>query len=336
MSKRALITGVTGQDGSYLAELLLAKGYTVHGMIRRSSGFNTARVDHLLADPTLAERFLLHHGDMLEGSRLRSLIESIEPDEVYHLAAQSHVQVSFSEPEFTADAVAMGAVRLLEVLRDVCGKYDRSIRLYNAGSSEMFGSAAPPQCEKTAFHPRSPYAVSKVASHWFAVNYRESYSLFIANGILFNHESPRRGETFVTRKITRAIGRIVTGAQKEMVLGNLDARRDWGFAGDYVEAMWRMLQLEEPDDFVVATNESHSVREFLEHAFRRVGLRWEDHVRTDPRYLRPAEVDHLRGDASKALRLLGWKPNTSFESLVHMMVDHDVALAERERQLVGA
>ena len=333
MSRRALITGVTGQDGSYLAELLLMKGYTVHGMIRRSSSFNTARVDHLLADPVLTGRFTLHQGDMLEGSRLRSLIEAVEPDEIYHLAAQSHVQVSFSEPEFTADAVAMGAVRLLEVVRDICGKYGRSIRLYNAGSSEMFGSAAPPQHEATAFHPRSPYAVSKVASHWFAVNYRESYGLFIANGILFNHESPRRGETFVTRKITRAVGRIVAGTQKELVLGNLEAKRDWGFAGDYVEAMWRMLQHIQPDDFVVATGESHSVREFLEHAFGRVGLNWEDHVRTDPRYLRPAEVDYLCGDAGKALRVLGWKPSTSFETLVHGMVDHDVALATRERQL---
>ncbi len=328
--KRALITGVTGQDGSYLAEFLLEKGYEVHGVVRRASTFNTSRLDHLLARPDLHERFGLHHGDMLEGSRLRTLLGVVDPDEVYHLAAQSHVRVSFDEPEYTADAIALGAVRLLEAVRDHQSRSGKKIRLYNAGSSEMFGSTAPPQSETTLFHPRSPYAVSKVASHWFAVNYRESYGLFVANGILFNHESPRRGETFVTRKITRAVGRIVAGTQQTLTLGNLDAKRDWGFAGDYVEAMWLMLQQEQPDDFVVATGTAHSVRDFLDAAFGRVKLDWTEFVRTDPRYLRPSEVDFLQGDPAKARRVLGWAPRTSFTQLVESMVDSDVELARRE------
>ncbi|MBM4194105.1 MAG: GDP-mannose 4,6-dehydratase [Gemmatimonadetes bacterium] len=331
LPKRALITGVTGQDGSYLAELLLDKGYTVHGLIRRSSSFNTSRIDHLLSNDALQGRFVCHHADMTEGSRLRTLIDAIEPDEIYHLAAQSHVKVSFSEPEFTLNVIAMGSVRLFEAVRDHCEKVGRAIRVYNAGSSEMFGSAPAPQDESTVFHPRSPYAVSKVAAHWLAVNARESYGLFIANGVLFNHESPRRGETFVTRKITRAVGRIAIGTQKGLVLGNLNAERDWGFAGDYVDAMWRIVQQPKADDFVIATGESHSVRQFLAHAFGHVGLRWEDHVTVDPRYFRPAEVDALCGDASKAQRDLGWRPSTGFEALVGLMVDHDLDLAMRER-----
>ncbi len=328
--KRALITGITGQDGSYLAEFLLAKGYEVHGVVRRSSSFNTGRIDHLLSNEELRTRCRLHYGDMIEGTRLRSLVEEILPDEVYHLAAQSHVRVSFDEPEYTADAIAVGAIRLLEAVRDVERLSGKKMRLYNAGSSEMFGAAPAPQSEATQFHPRSPYAVSKVASHWYGINYRESYGLFVANGILFNHESPRRGENFVTRKITRAVGRIVAGTQRTIALGNLNAKRDWGFAGDYVEAMWLMLQQESPDDFVIATGESYSVRDFLAAAFARVGLDWEACVSTDPRFLRPAEVDHLEGDSAKARRVLGWQPRTSFAKLVAMMVDSDIELAARE------
>jgi GDPmannose 4,6-dehydratase len=331
--KRALITGITGQDGSYLAELLLAKGYEVHGVIRRASTFNTDRIDHLYADPHESPALQLHYGDLSEGRVFRQILERYEPQEVYNLGAQSHVRVSFDQPEYTADVVGLGTLRLLESVREYSSRSSGRVKVYQAGSSEMYGAAPPPQDEETPFHPRSPYAVSKVAAHWFARNYREAYGLFIANGILFNHESPRRGETFVTRKITRAIGRIKEGLQQKVYLGNLDARRDWGFAGDYVEAMWLMLQQDAPDDYVVATGESHSVREFLERAFDYAGLDWQKHVEIDPRYFRPSEVDHLQGDASKALLRLGWTPKVSFTELVHMMVDQDRDLARRERTL---
>jgi len=335
--KRALITGITGQDGSYLTELLLSKGYDVHGIVRRASVFNTERLDHLYRDPhEEAVRLRLHYGDLSDSSVLRRIVTSVQPDEVYNLGAQSHVRVSFDEPEYTADIVATGTLRLLEVLRDYQKVAGKSVRVYQAGSSEMFGSAPPAQSERTPFHPRSPYAASKVAAHWYAVNYRESYGMFIANGILFNHESPRRGETFVTRKITRAAGRIQCGLQKKLYLGNLDARRDWGFAGDYVVAMWLMLQQDVPDDLVIATGESYSVREFLEKVFSLVGLDWKDHVEMDPRYLRPAEVDHLLGDATRAREKLGWKTMTNLDQLVRMMVDHDVELARQEKTLRDA
>ncbi len=336
-TRRALVTGTTGQDGSYLTELLLAKGYEVHGVIRRASLFNTGRIDHLYQDPhESGARFFGHYGDMTDSSVLARLVEEIQPDEVYNLAAQSHVRVSFDLPDYTADTAAMGALRLLDALRDHVARTGRDVRYYQAGSSEMYGAAPAPQDESTPFYPRSPYAVAKVAAHWFGVNYRESYGLFVANGILFNHESPRRGETFVTRKITRALGRIAEGLQEKLYLGNLDARRDWGFAGDYVDAMWRMLQQDQPDDYVVATGKSHSVRDFLEEAFGHAGMDWDRVVEFDPRYLRPAEVDHLEGDASKARRRLGWEPKTSFRQLVAMMVDHDRELARRERTLVDA
>lgn len=331
--KRAIITGITGQDGSYLAELLLAKGYEVHGVIRRASTFNTERIDHLYADPHESPALHLHYGDLSEGRVIRQILERYEPQEVYNLGAQSHVRVSFDQPEYTADVVGVGTLRVLEAVREYCTRSDAKVKVYQAGSSEMFGAALPPQNENTAFHPRSPYAVSKVAAHWFARNYREAYGLFITNGILFNHESPRRGETFVTRKITRAVGRIKEGLQQTLYLGNLDTARDWGFAGDYVEAMWLMLQQDEPDDFVVATGVSHTVRDFLEEAFGRVGLDWQEHVEVDPRYFRPSEVDHLRGDASKASAKLGWRPGVSFKELVQMMVDKDLELARRERTL---
>jgi GDPmannose 4,6-dehydratase len=337
MMKRALITGITGQDGSYLAELLLTKGYEVHGIVRRASTFNTARIDHLLQDPhDEGARLFRHYGDLSDGTGLRRVIEALQPDEVYHLGAQSHVRVSFDQPEYTADVVALGTLRLFESLRDHVERTGRQVRIYQAGSSEMFGAAPAPQGEATPFYPRSPYAVSKVAAHWYAVNYRESYGLFIANGILFNHESPRRGETFVTRKITRAAGRIKLGLQQTLYLGNLEAKRDWGFAGDYVEAMWLMLQHEQPDDFVVATGETHSVQEFVEAAFGRAGLDWRKHVEIDPTYLRPVEVDCLQGDASKAREQLGWAPRVPFAELVEMMVEHDIELARRERTLVAA
>ncbi len=330
--KRALITGITGQDGSYLAEYLLAKGYRVHGVIRRSSTFNTERIDHLYLDPHDDDlRLQLHYGDLTDSSGLRSIIESARPHEIYNLGAQSHVKVSFSQPEYTADVVATGTLRLLEAVRDVQQRIGQEIRVYQAGSSEMFGAAPPPQSELTAFYPRSPYAVAKVAAHWHSINYREAYGLFVANGILFNHESPRRGETFVTRKITRAAGRIREGLQQKLYLGNLDARRDWGFAGDYVDAMWRMLQVDEPGDYVVATGEAHSVLEFLDLAFQAVELDYREHVEIDPRYYRPAEVDYLQGDASKAERELGWQPTVSFRDLVRMMAEHDSLLARRER-----
>ena len=323
--KTALITGITGQDGSYLAELLLSKGYHVHGLVRRASTFNRGRIDHLALDADLAERFTLHYGDMADGSSLRRVVELVKPDEVYNLAAQSHVRVSFDQPEYTADIVATGTLRLLEAVREHIDRTGRAVRVYQAGSSEMFGAAAPPQSEATLFHPRSPYAVSKVAAHWHAVNHREAYGMFVANGILFNHESPRRGESFVTRKISLAVARIAAGKQSSLALGNLDARRDWGFAGDYVDAMWRMLQHHTADDYVVATGESHSVREFGEAAFGHAGLEGERYVRLDPRYLRPSEVDHLLGDPSKARRDLGWTPTVTFQELVRRMVDADRA-----------
>jgi GDPmannose 4,6-dehydratase len=332
--KKALITGITGQDGSYLAELLLEKGYEVHGVIRRASSFNTDRLDHLYVDPhSPGARLFLHYGDLSDGTSLRRILELVAPVEVYNLGAQSHVRVSFEEPEYTADIDALGTLRLLESVRDYATRTASPVRFYQAGSSEMFGAAPAPQHEGTPFHPRSPYGVSKVAAHWYAVNYRESYGLHICSGILFNHESPRRGETFVTRKITRAVGRIAKGMQDKVYLGNLEARRDWGFAGDFVEAMWLMLQQDEPDDYVVATGESFSVSEFAEAAFGYAGLEWREHVAFDPRYVRPAEVDHLQGDASKARRHLGWQPRVSFQELVRMMVDHDMELAAQEATL---
>ncbi len=332
--KRALITGITGQDGSYLAELLLDKGYEVHGIIRRASGFNTERIDHIYQDPHDSDRRLhLHYSDLTDGTGLRRALEKVRPDEVYNLGAQSHVMVSFQQPEYTADAVGMGTLRLLESIRDFIAVNDTQVRFYQAGSSEMFGSTPPPQSETTVFHPRSPYAVAKVAGHGFTVNYREAYGLFACNGILFNHESPRRGETFVTRKITRAATRIKLGLQQKLHLGNLDAKRDWGFAGDYVEAMWLMLQQDQPDDYVVATGEAHSVREFVEEVFGLLEMDWQDYVVIDPRYVRPSEVDYLLGDSSKARKKLGWKPRVSFQALVEMMVESDMEIAHRELTL---
>jgi GDPmannose 4,6-dehydratase len=334
LSKSALITGITGQDGSYLAELLLSKGYTVHGLLRRSSSFNTKRIDHLYADPhDVGSRLHLHYGDLTDSTSLRRVIEDSKPDEIYNLGAQSHVRVSFDVPEYTADSDALGTLRLLESLRDHIRHTGRQVRMYQAGSSEMFGAAKPPQNEDTPFYPRSPYAVSKVASHWYAINYREAYNLFVSNGILFNHESPRRGETFVTRKITRAVGRIKLGLQKKLYLGNLDARRDWGFAGDYVKAMWLMLQHQEPGDFAIATGEAYSVRQFVEEAFSYVGLDWNQYVEIDPKYFRPTEVDYLLGDSSKARAAFSWQPEVTFKQLVHMMVTADMRLAEQEHVL---
>jgi GDPmannose 4,6-dehydratase len=335
--KKALITGITGQDGSYLAELLIEKDYEVHGIIRRASSFNTERIDHIYNDPhDRGARLFLHYGDLADGTGLRRILEKVKPDEVYNLGAQSHVKVSFEQPEYTADIVATGTLRLLEALRDYMGISGLEVRFYQAGSSEMFGAASPPQSETTRFEPRSPYAVSKVAAHKFAVNYRESYGLYIANGILFNHESPRRGETFVTRKITRALGRITVGLQQKLYLGNLDAVRDWGYAGDYVRAMHMMLQQPEPDDYVVATGEARSVREFLEAAFGIVGLEWQKYVEVDPRYFRPAEVDYLLGDPAKIRGKIGWQPQVSFDELVKMMVEHDLELARQEKTLKDA
>ncbi|CAK9226849.1 unnamed protein product [Sphagnum tenellum] len=334
--KTALITGITGQDGSYLTEFLLEKGYEVHGIIRRSSNFNTQRLDHIYVDPhNSSARMKLHYGDLTDASALRKWVDTICPDEVYNLGAQSHVGVSFENPDYTADVVATGALRLLEAVRTHIESTGRQqIKYYQAGSSEMYGATPPPQDENTVFHPRSPYAVSKVAAHWYTVNYREAYGLFACNGILFNHESPRRGENFVTRKITRAVGRIKIGLQKKLFLGNLKASRDWGFAGDYVEAMWLMLQQEKPDDYVVATEESHTVEEFLEEAFGFVGLDWKEYVEIDPRYFRPSEVDNLRGSAEKARKVLGWKPKVGFKQLVAMMVSGDLERANREKVLV--
>lgn len=310
----ALITGITGQDGSYLAELLLDKGYEVHGIIRRASTFNTERIDHIFG------RLHIHFGDLSEGGAITRLLTGIQPDEIYNLGAMSHVKVSFEVPEYTADITGVGALRLLEAVREV----GLTSRLYQASSSEMFGASPPPQNENTPFHPRSPYGVAKVFAYWATVNYREAYGIHASNGILFNHESPRRGNTFVTRKITRAVARIKKGLQSELILGNLDAKRDWGFAGDYVNAMWQILQHRRPDDYVIATGEAHSVREFCELAFSHVGLDWEKYVRTDPRYFRPSEVDYLLGDPTKARQQLGWRPQVNFEQLVKMMVDHDL------------
>ncbi len=335
--RKALITGITGQDGSYLAEFLLSKNYEVHGIMRRASTFNTGRLDHLYKDAhDPAARLFLHYGDLTDGSSLRRILQNVQPDEIYNLGAQSHVKVSFEQSEYTADVVATGTLRLLEALRDYCAHTSKQVRMYHAGSSEMFGAAKPPQNESTAFYPRSPYAAAKVAAYWYCINYREAYSLFIANGLLFNHESPLRGETFVTRKITRAVGRIKLGLQKNLYLGNLEARRDWGFAGDYVEAMWMMLQHSTPDDFVVATGEAFSVREFVEAAFGHAGLDWNKYVEVDPRYFRPTEVDYLMGDSSKARRELGWKPKVRFPELVSMMVDADLELARQEATLLNA
>jgi GDPmannose 4,6-dehydratase len=332
LAKIALITGVTGQDGSYLSELLLKKGYEVHGIVRRSSSFATARIDHLRRGFDVpGEGLQLHYGDLGDGTGIRRIIEQVRPDEVYNLAAQSHVRISFDQPEYTADVVGLGTLRLLEALRDHNKRHGRAARLYQAGSSEMFGKVQEvPQKETTPFHPRSPYACAKVYAHWQTVNYREAYDLFAVNGILFNHESPRRGENFVTRKITRSVGRIKAGLQNKLLLGNLDAKRDWGFAGDYVEAMWLMLQQERADDYVIATGETHSVEEFLELAFGCLELDWRKFVDTDPRFFRPSEVDQLCGDASKARRILRWEPKVKFHDLVSMMVDADLQLAKNE------
>jgi len=326
MGKKALITGITGQDGSYLAELLLSKGYEVHGIIRRASTFNTSRLEHLYTDPHTRKAALkLHYGDLSDASALARLVDRIQPNEIYNLAAQSHVRVSFDSPEYTTDITATGAVRLLEAIRETGIKP----RFYQASSSEMFGKAREiPQRETTPFYPRSPYGCAKVYAYWITVNYRESYGLFACNGILFNHESPRRGETFVTRKITRAIAHIVTGLQDKLYLGNLDAKRDWGYAQEYVEAMWLMLQQAKPDDYVVATGETHSVREFLEAAFAHAGLDWRKYVEIDPNYYRPTEVDLLVGDASKAKKQLGWEPKTKFNDLVKLMVDADMQMVK--------
>ena len=332
MSKKALITGITGQDGSYLAELLLSKSYEVHGIIRRSSSFNTQRIDHLYTDPhQLNTQLFLHYGDLTDGTGLREILTRVQPDEVYNLGAQSHVRVSFNQPVYTVQTDAVGTIRLLEAVRDT----GLDTKFYQASSSEMYGKATQiPQTETTPFHPRSPYGCAKVYSFWQTVNYREAYGLYACNGILFNHESPRRGETFVTRKITRAATRIKEGPQDKLYLGNLDAKRDWGFAGDYVEAMWLMLQQDKPDDYVIATGQTRPIREFLDLAFEQVGLDWRDYVEIDPRYLRPTEVDLLQGDSSKARKFLGWRPKVSFEQLVAMMIESDWELARQEKLLV--
>ena len=324
--KCALITGITGQDGSYLSELLLEKGYEVHGIIRRTSTFNTDRIDHIYVDPHNEKaRLFLHYGDLTDGVTLRRILEQVKPTEIYNLGAQSHVRVSFDSPEYTVDSVGMGTLRLLEAIRDYRQRTGIDVRFYQAGSSEMYGLVQEvPQKETTPFYPRSPYACAKVYAHWQTVNYRESYGIFACNGILFNHESPRRGETFVTRKITRAIARIVAGNQKKLYLGNLDSKRDWGYAKDYVKAMWLMLQQDKPDDYVVATGETHSIREFLDVSFQYVNLDWHDYVEFDERYLRPAEVDLLIGDPSKAQQKLSWSPSVTFEQLVGLMVEADL------------
>ena len=337
-NKTALITGITGQDGSYLAELLLQKGYAVHGLIRRASTFNTHRIDHLYADPhTTGARMKLHYGDLTDANILRRVLDETQPHEVYNLGAQSHVRISFDMPVYTADVDAVGTLKLLEAIREFQDYTRRTVRYYQAGTSEMYGKAQQvPQSEATPFYPRSPYGAAKVYAHWITVNYREAYDLHASNGILFNHESPRRGETFVTRKITRAVGRIKHGLQDKLYLGNLDAQRDWGFAGDYVEGMWRMLQQDKPDDYVLATGRTHSVRHFLKLAFSQVDLDYEDFVELDPRYLRPTEVDLLLGDATKARQQLGWEPRVTVEQLAEMMVEHDMELAAREKTLRDA
>ncbi|MEH2297521.1 GDP-mannose 4,6-dehydratase [Nostoc sp.] len=324
--KRALITGITGQDGSYLSEFLLEQGYEVHGIIRRTSTFNTDRIDHIYEDPHKdGVRLFLHYGDLTDGTTLRRILEDVKPVEIYNLGAQSHVRVSFDSPEYTVDAVGMGTLRLLEAIRDYQQRTGIQVRFYQAGSSEMYGLVqAVPQTETTPFYPRSPYACAKVYAHWQTVNYRESYGLFACNGILFNHESPRRGETFVTRKITRAVAGIVAGKQKKIYMGNLDAKRDWGYAKDYVKAMWLMLQKDQPEDYVISTGETHSVREFLELAFSYVNLNWQDYVEFDERYLRPSEVELLIGDSTKARQKLGWTPSITFEELVSLMVEADL------------
>ncbi|WP_414663037.1 GDP-mannose 4,6-dehydratase [Horticoccus sp. 23ND18S-11] len=333
MPKRALITGITGQDGSYLAELLLAKGYEVHGVIRRSSTFNTSRIDHLYSDPHLnGVRLFLHYGDLADSVQMVKLLYQLQPDEVYNLGAQSHVRVSFDIPEYTGDVDGVGAVRILEAIREA--GLVKKVRYYQASSSEMFGKVQQvPQTETTPFWPRSPYGCAKMYAYWLTVNYREGYALHASNGILFNHESPRRGETFVTRKITRAATRIKMGLQDSLFLGNLDAQRDWGYAKEYVEMMWLMLQQDAPDDYVVATNETHSVREFCQEAFACVGLDWERHVKYDARYERPSEVDLLIGNPAKAQRQLGWEPKVRFKELVKIMVEHDLELARHELQV---
>ncbi|ARV57630.1 GDP-mannose 4,6-dehydratase [Nostocales cyanobacterium HT-58-2] len=324
--KRALITGITGQDGSYLSEFLLEQGYEVHGIIRRTSTFNTDRIDHIYEDPHKeGVQLLLHYGDLTDGTTLRRILEEVQPVEIYNLGAQSHVRVSFDSPEYTVDSVGMGTLRLLEAIRDYQRRTGIEVRFYQAGSSEMYGLVQDiPQKETTPFYPRSPYACAKVYAHWQTVNHRESYGMFTCNGILFNHESPRRGETFVTRKITMAVARIAAGKQKKLYMGNLDAKRDWGYAKDYVRAMWMMLQQDQPDDYVIATGETHTVREFLELAFGYVNLNWEDYVEFDERYLRPAEVDLLIGDSTKARQKLGWKPSVTFKQLVAIMVEADL------------
>jgi GDPmannose 4,6-dehydratase len=335
--KTALLTGITGQDGSFLTEFLLSKGYEVHGIVRRASTFNTGRLDGLYTDPHSGDaRLFLHYGDLTDGTSLRRIMETVQPEEIYNLGAQSHVRVSFEQSEYTADVVGTGTLRLLECIRDYSVRSGRPVRFYQAGSSEMFGGAVTPQSETTPFYPRSPYAVSKVAAHWYCVNYREAYKLFICNGILFNHESERRGETFVTRKITRALTRISLGLQDKLYLGNLEAKRDWGYAGDYVQAMWLMLQQETPDDYVVATGESHSVREFLDAAAEYASVDWRRHVEIDPIYLRPTEVEFLLGDATKARTRLGWAPQVTFAELVKRMIEHDLELAKRQKTLIDA
>jgi len=328
--KRALITGITGQDGSYLADFLLGKGYEVHGIIRRASTFNTSRIDHLYQDPHVhGVQLFLHYGDLADSVHLVKLLYNLQPDEIYHLGAQSHVRVSFEIPEYTADVTGIGTIRILEAIRESGVKP----RFYQASSSEMFGKVQEvPQTEKTPFWPRSPYGVAKLFSYWATVNYRESYGLHASNGILFNHESPRRGETFVTRKISRAVARIKCGLDKELYLGNLEARRDWGYAPEYVQGMWLMLQQDRPDDYILATNETHSVQEFVELAFERVGLDWKEFVKHDQRYERPAEVDLLIGDATKAKKMLSWEPQVKFEELVRIMVDADLALIESQHE----
>jgi GDPmannose 4,6-dehydratase len=324
--KKALITGITGQDGSYLSELLLSKGYAVYGIIRRSSSFNTERIDHLYQDPhEYGARLRLVYGDLNDASSLNKIIRTVEPDEIYNLGAQSHVRVSFDVPEYTAEVTGLGTIRLLEAIRETGVR----TKFYQASSSELFGNAPGPQNEQTPFQPRSPYAAAKLYSYWMTVNYREGYGLFACNGILFNHESPRRGETFVSRKITKALARIKLGLQDKLYLGNLDAKRDWGYAADYTEAMWMMLQQEQPDDYVIATGETHSVRDFLDEAFGYVKMDWRKYVDIDPRYYRPTEVDLLLGDASKARNILGWQPRVKFRDLVQMMVDADLQSESR-------
>ena len=331
--KKAFLTGITGQDGSYLAEFLLNKGYEVHGLIRRSSSFNTERIDHLYRDfHDTDTRLFLHYGDLSVSGQLMDLLHSIQPDEIYHLGAQSHVRVSFDMPEYTGDVTGLGTLRILEAIR----KTGIKTKFYQASSSEMFGAASPPQSENTIFQPRSPYAAAKVYAYYIVQNYRDAYGLFATNGILFNHESPRRGETFVTRKITRAATQIKLGLKNKLFLGNMEAKRDWGFAGDFVEAMWLMLQQDKPDDFVIATGETHSVREFTEKVFSRLDLDYNKYVSVDPRYFRPTEVDILLGDASKAKKALGWKPKVTFDALIDMMIATDMELAKKEKTLLDA